>query len=405
LFGFFGFFISEKNKKGGENFQGNSNDRLIKLRIFIILAIIFVLGFSFFLNWQKKSLDWDAVALYDARAKFLLAGFKFSEMVSLSIYDNKNSYYYLMYPPYTSIAHYFWYRAGFNQPVVLLYSFYLVLFAWGLYTLTKERLGSTWSLIFVILVIANKDIFLSSLNGYTNLPFSIYLTLGILLLANYLKEEKNWQLFYGVFLIGTSQWIRIIEPIWISAIFAYLFLAIKKKNAKLALASFFLIAFCLLEYFSWNYFSIVIAKNPKIFQISVIDFIEALLGFFTGSLIGVFLFFIKKTGISFLINISGILTRFPSNKKDDYNKDLLFLKWVIIINIFIYFWGLYAISILADWWKEMGSSLVRSSSFMLPISTYLILVNIREIFWVNINFKKAKYWSDFFQKIYNKILK
>lgn len=403
FFGLLGFFRDKKNDKKAEK---NKHKNTKIFRLFLILAITVVLGLSFFLNWQKKALDWDAVALYDARAKFLQTGSNFSGMVSLSNYDNKNSYYYLMYPPYTSIAHYFWYQFGFNQPVTLLYSFYLVLFAWGLYSLAQGRLGLTWGLIFVLLIIANKNIFLSSLDGYTNLPFSIYLALGILLLANYLKEKKSWQLFYGIILVATSQWIRFIEPVWIGVVIVYLLLAIKKKNLKWGLTSFLLlVAVCLLEYLSWTHFTNTIAKNPTIFQISVMNIIESLVGIFTGSLIVVFLFFITTMGISFLIHIASLFTCFHSDKKDDCNKDLLFLKGVIIASIFIYFFGLYAISFLADWWKEMGGSLVRSSGLMLPLSAYLILVNIRKIFYRNIDMKTIKYGNALFQKIYNKILK
>ena len=100
--------------------QGRTGKRTSKkfdlLNLLLLVSVVFTIGMSLLINLNKTSLHWDAIALYDARAKFLEGGMKFSDMPTLSKYDNLNKYYYLLYPPYTSIGHFFWRNIGiFSQ--------------------------------------------------------------------------------------------------------------------------------------------------------------------------------------------------------------------------------------------------------------------------------------------------
>ena len=144
---------------------------------FLLLLTFLTVSMSFSLNLNKKSIHWDAIALYDARAKFISNGMKFSEMPSLSKYDNLNKYYYLLYPPYTSISHYFWNQNTLTSllPVGTFYSILLVFLLIHIYLFVKEHYGSTVASIHFFLTASNSSMFNVVIKEYTNIPFNLNL--------------------------------------------------------------------------------------------------------------------------------------------------------------------------------------------------------------------------------------
>lgn len=341
-----------------------------KATIIAAALTLVVIGTSFYLNYQKKALSWDAVALYDARAKFLQEGMKFSGMVSLSRFDPQNSYYYVLYPPYTSLVHHFWYKLGITLPIGVFYSIILLLL--GLVTLlaTEEHLGKTLSTFLVFLVVANNNIFASSLAEYTNLPYSLHLLLGVLLLVGYINKREKWRLFYGISLVVSSQWIRFLEPLWVAVIFAFSVAILDKKNLNKNLPIVGIFAFYgLSEYLSWGYFVNQVAKSPAIVSFGILRIMEPLVGVFTGSLLAILIFFVSSWGVLVLIHLSALTVSFSRLKKQ---KHILFLISFILGCMLIYLFGLYFVSFQSVWWDKLGGSLVRSSTFLIPISGYLL---------------------------------
>jgi len=369
----FAFVIFLKNNKKIGILK--KRDKVGKLGLIATLLIFLVVGFSLYLNINKKGLAWDAIALYDARAKFLLSGTKFSEMVSLTKYDLHNSYYYLLYPPFTSIAHFFWYKLGIQLPVGIQYSSYLFLLASGIYLGTKNFIGKNWALLLSFLTISSNAVFSSSLVEYTNLPFTLFLIVGIFLLMHYINTKELWMLIYGSVLISTSQWIRYLEPIWIGIFLALLITEIRivkfkffiKLTSFLGLLGFF-------EYFMWKYFVTEIANNPQIIKLNIIYLIEPIFGIFTGTLLRILIIYIKFWGLILFFHLSALTTgiRLKREKFIKGNNHILFLKLVILFTILIYFLGFYFVSFQSDWWDKLGNSLVRSSTFLIPISGYII---------------------------------
>ena len=253
--------------------------------LLLIILTLIVVGASIFINLNKGYIHWDAIALYDARAKFLEQGMKFSDMPALSKFDNLNKYYYLLYPPYTSVIHYYW-DSAFNVsklPVGLFYSLNLFLLVFGVFLLTRKTVGEKTAAFLSLLTASNNIIFLISVNEYTNLPYTLYLVLGIFLLFNYLQKERLWELLFGIFFISTSIWIRFLEPIWFVIFLSFVLVFLFEKALKSKIFPVILmLVFCLIEYFSWSYFVAVIGKNPSVLNFSLIALIEPLLGFLTG---------------------------------------------------------------------------------------------------------------------------
>lgn len=341
--------------------------------LFLILNLFFIVV-SLYINVNKKVLLWDSIALYDARAKFLMQDTSFSEMVDLSRFDPVNSYYYSLYPPFTSIVHFYWYKLKIPLNVSTYYTFNYLMLGVVAYFLTKKNLGRMLAIFLVFLTLSNYSIFSISLLEYTNLPYTLQMVLGIFLLSDYLKNKSTWKLLYGIALVVSSQWIRFLEPLWIGVILSFLVFKFRsdslKKNLILAVL---ILLFGAVEYLSWKTFVSSFGQTTDIVNFSLIKIIEPMVGIFTGSLMRIAWFFVYSWGIIFLVHTFSILLVIKNKFSDSEN----FIQLALVSIILIYFTGLYFVSFQSIWWDKLGDSLVRSSTFMIPISAYLVLRYIK----------------------------
>lgn len=346
------------------------------LTFFLLAATVITVGMSLHLNLNKTSMHWDAIALYDARAKFLEGGMKFSDMPTLAKYDNLNKYYYLLYPPYTSIGHFFWRSTGFLSqiPVGVYYSILFAALIIITFLVAKKSIGSRAASLLALLVASNNSIINISVKEYTNLPYTLHLIIGIFLLFSYIKTKKAWQLLYGVFFVSTSVWIRFLEPIWLVVILAFVIATFSKKDLpKTLLSSVVLGLFGLIQYLSWTYFTKVIGGNPGFLNLSSVSVFEPFLGVFTGSWAPVLIVFAKSWGTPLLIYLFALAAIGFRWRYVRQNREILFLSLIIIFSISLYFLQLYFVSFQASWWEAAARSLDRSSTFLIPVSGYLLI--------------------------------
>jgi hypothetical protein len=354
---------------------------------YILIALVVVTcSVSLLINMRSTSLDWDAIALYDARAQFMRGGMRLSEMTQLSQYDIKNRYYYLLYPPFTSILHYLWYSLGITLPITVLYNVMLVILALVVYCFALIKIGPIWSAFFVCAVVAYETIFNSSLSAYTNLPFTLFLVMGFFLLHDYLVSGEKWKAAFGVLLVIASQWIRYLEPTWLAAVLAFSFAFINKDNWKKSVPlSLIFLGFGVTQYLSWSHFVRSIGNSPAIFQVGVKNFMQPIVGIFTGAFMHMVWFFIRAWGFPLAVYGVALLKGVMANGQRTHQptRGDIFFYWIIVLSACMYFAGLYFISFQVEWWPEMGGSLIRSSTFLWPIGVYLILKHIK-------NFKKGR---------------
>lgn len=344
--------------------------------IIFLVVTFFVVLMTFYLNYIKTTLHWDAIALYDARAQFLANGMKFSEMPGLSEFDNLNKYYYLLYPPYTSIGHLFWNKIGFlsGLPVGIYYSIALVLMIAMVFQLTKKSLGTLGGAFLILLIASNSSIVNVTIKEYTNLPYALHMVAGTFLLFSYIKIKKRWKLIYGIFLISTSIWIRLLEPMWLPVIIALgIVMFSKKAFFKKLLPAIILTVFCILQYFSWNYFVKVIGNNPVAIEVSTHGLYEPFLGVLTGAPWVVLFVFMKAWGVPLFIHLVTLLALALRWRYVTKNKGVLFLSLVLAFSISLYYFQFYFLSFQVDWWDIVAKSLDRSSAFLIPISGYLLV--------------------------------
>lgn len=372
LYGFASFIQNRSYKKR----EKSRHTKFDPISLVLLSLTVFAFVASLYLNLSKISLHWDAVALYDARAKFLVNGTTFSEMPSLSEFDNLNKYYYLLYPPYTSIGHYFWNQLPYlsNFPVGVYYSIALFLLLGSIYFLTKNTLGIRGSLFLIFLVASNSSIFNIATKEYTNLPYTMHIVAGIFLLFSYLNTKERWKLLYGFLIVSTSIWIRLLEPIWLPTIIAFGIVLFDRKAIfrKMPTIVVFIIL-SLIQYFSWSYFIKVISNNPTAIEISKYGLVEPFLGILTGSFWKVSLVFAEAWGIPLFIHLLALFALILRWEYTIKNKDLVFLASFVILSILLYLAELYVLAFQVDWWNIVAKSLDRSSTFLIPISGYILI--------------------------------
>ena len=368
-------------KKPGEIVQKNGkNAKIIPL---FVLLVAFVGVFStYVINVNKKTLHWDAIALYDARSKFLEKGYTFSEMPTLSEYDNLNKYYYLLYPPYTSIEHFLWRNVSFtsNIPVSVYYSFIFLILILSIYFITRRTLGTFSASIISLLVAWNGSMVNIAIKEYTNLPFTLHIVIGVFLIMYYIKQKHIGYLLLGILMIGTSSWIRMLEPVWLAVFLAFTVTLFNRKKKYWGLLPAILLAgFCFVQYSSWIYFTKSIAKNPGFLNVNSTTLIEPIFALFTGAPFVIIPTVLFKWGLPFFIHfitLVVIVLKYKSVKRD---KSVVFLAAFVVISILMYLSQLYLLSFQFDWWSIIAMSLDRSSTFLIPVSIYLLIWSLQDL--------------------------
>lgn len=172
----------------------------------IVTSIVLLILNSFIQNYFWPITDWDALALYDFRARVVAEEGNFDKGIELG--------YFYQYPPYTSLLHTILYQAGFER-VKIWYSFLYISLLLSFYSLLRKRTSLTLSLIGTLALAVNPLIQEHSIMAYTNLAFSIYLGIGLLYFIQWFYSKSWRDLLLGSILISGSTWIRTTEPFWI----------------------------------------------------------------------------------------------------------------------------------------------------------------------------------------------
>lgn len=191
---------------------------------YILIILITVLVGSMLLNnifWPVTS--WDSLTLYDFRAKLIV---ETGEINSILI-DS----YYVSHPLFTTLLHLQNYLFGI-QNSMYLYSLLYISFIVCFFIKLRRLAGKSITLFTILLFSVNSLIVYHSMYAYTNLPYAIYFSLGILYLYETVNRKKLLIPNYiiSALLIGISSWVRYTEPFWIIPLVVAVFIAIKRKK-------------------------------------------------------------------------------------------------------------------------------------------------------------------------------
>lgn len=189
------------------------------LYIGVILGILSVS----LLNYTWGPYDWDVITLYDMRARILASGQQLSDIYALTGNNGARYVYYFSYPLSTSIGHALIYVLGSTQVMAIYSLFYASLFSW-LYLFVSKRFRKTFvkAGLFILLMIT-PTYFVQAQTAYTNFPYTVYLTVGMLLFFDDMRSKRT-PLLAGIF-IAFSMWVRFVDP------FYYVFLVLSAMMA------------------------------------------------------------------------------------------------------------------------------------------------------------------------------
>jgi len=182
----------------------------------ILLLVSFITSFFF------PVADWDAITVFDFRAKILFNEGVIKDMTIMT---------YAGYPMYTSLLHYWAYLTGL-WTAMPVYPLFTASFAAGIYFVLKRFLTKPVSLLITIACLAAPRIFANTFIAYTNLPYTVFLILGALYIYLW-TEERDWRdLLMGIILSAATFWVRSFPFAVVN--FGLVFLAIPfiKKYAK-----------------------------------------------------------------------------------------------------------------------------------------------------------------------------
>jgi len=352
----------------------------------IVGVILFLFISSLIHNFYWPVKDWDALVLYDFRAKSFLATGFMADAISRG--------YFTAYPLYTSLFHTFLYLFNFSNPVfiyTLLYMCLVSLFYFVMLRITNNRLLSLFLALFISI---NATIYRHSLISYTNSPYTIFLGVGFayLIYSFFEKGIKTNMVYLGVLFISLGSWVRVSEPFWLLAVpFILLFLIYSKKIIHV-LGLLFILYIPRFLWFKFLSDYKVIGRSNDIG--SLLSIKGVVLNFFSLNQIKIISYFYKNMIspysillIIFLISFTLLAYYFFRKETAKFklkNSQPLFLflpSILVFLCIAIMLLGIYIFMfIFGDYAFKIVDSAERSTMPLIPFLLFSIFVNIYYVF-------------------------
>lgn len=342
-----------------------------ELMILVIIVFLCVSSIAANIFWPVR--DWDAITLYDFRAKVLLAQSQISPALLFR--------YYLQYPLYTSLSHFWFYVNGIKNPM-FFYSLNYISLVILFYALVKRIASRSNALFFTFLLAISSVIYQNSMIAYTNLPYTTMLVLGSLYLFFWIKQNGKDDLIISMLLISLSTWVRSSEPFWAIPLgFASLILLKRQK--------FFMAAVYPIVVFttrnSWFAFKkYVFGSSPSTFG-SI-----RLAAFRVDRFFEVGRYILKNAILPYKIFLAififALLILFT--KKSKINFSQIYLALLIIAVFLGEFAGTYIISFSYDKWVLVGDSVTRMMFFIIPLIIFFVAVSFETLDFLHFRSKR-----------------
>ena len=203
--------------------KSRNKNNFTQLEYLLIILISFLLASSLLSGIYRVVSEWDALTLYDFRAKlFAQFGGMREAMLAQGSYFNS-------YPLHTSLVHMWYYLLGFLSPMTY-YGGIFVSFVIAFYYSARRVSSRIISLLAALMLILSPHLFWHSQIAYTNLPYTISLVMGTILIIEWVKNDKISDLAVGALLTGVSVWIRHPEPFWMTNILIVLGASLYKRR-------------------------------------------------------------------------------------------------------------------------------------------------------------------------------
>ena len=330
-----------------------------------MLSFLVVASFISTFYWPVYM--WDSVVLYDFRGHvFASTGFMKDAFI--------NAYYY-GYPLLTSLTHTIVYLCGGKYPQFIYSIFYLSLGV-SFYGLLREFVSRKAGLIFTALLLMTGPLFYHSLFSYTNLTYTVYLSLGAILIYLWNKKGNLGCLILSALLVGLSTWVRATEPFWLASILVVVLVSVLRKKY-IDILIFPLVVFPVRQMwiFYRRYISLGVATSISD-NIETSSMISELVNLNRWSEVFAFLYkylIIPHWSIVILFALSGVLLVVKKQRENS----LIFVITIIFIGVLTA--GTFIFSIYTDYWNRIGDATERLSMLFYPLfifCTALVLYDL-----------------------------
>lgn len=343
-----------------------------KLKIFEKQLLFLVIFLNFYclimsLYWPIK--DWDAIALYDFRGKFLT-----SPILSVSYMKAQLDPYYYGYPLLTSLSHSFVYLLGGQNPLFLHSLFYIALTSM-FYGVLRRVCSIFVSLVAVLLLLSNVLLLQHASVAYINLPYAVYYSMGTIYLYLWMVKRNFGYFIFSCILTALSIWVRDSEPFWIANLAVLIIYAIIENKI-----IYPLIYFAAIEpvKFIWNSFkdrvAVYYTNNEIRNSISIIreninlQRLVDVINFLRLSIMDIYLPILLLFAACLLLDFKNI-----------FKKERFYIVLLIISNFAVLFVGTYAYSFVFKDWLRIPGSVTRIFMFFPAIIIFYIAIVVESL--------------------------
>lgn len=336
----------------------------IEKALFVALFIIILSSFLLSMYWPVTI--WDALALYDFRAKVIVEVGQFFQIAN-------NFQYFAHYPLFTSLSHSIVYVFGGKNPQ-FIYSLMFLSFIIIFYKAVRRYANIKVSLVFTLLLATTPVLFHHSTFAYTNLPYTIYLVVGMIYLHNFITTKNIRDIVLSAIFIGLSTWVRAVEPFWITPLVILIPFALYRKRF-FALITYLLIFFPIQypwKQFMINNFGQGRSTTSQVSTVAGNIFSNFDIKQFFGVTEYVYTNVIKSWGILLLVLV--ILIVILENIKKRFSRSNAFLV-IILVNFAIFIAASYSFSVSYQGWDKIPDSARRLSMFFIPLMIYYISIS------------------------------
>jgi len=356
-------------------FKISKNVSIIEL--FIAGLILFIGFVSLIQTLYYPVTVWDALALYDFRAKIITEFGYFTQIAN-------NYSYFSQYPLLISLAHTIVYLYGGKYPQFvysLMYISFLFVFCGSLREFSSRKIS-----LLSTLIIASVPIFFEhSTFAYTNLPYAVYISLGTIYIFMWIVKKKTISyLIVAGLLTALSTWSRSSEPFWVVnflVVFAYSLITYKDFIINLLCYS---LSFFPIKW-SWaKVYNNIVGRNIsnislitsevtnisnmlfryqfdkfKLFEVFMFIYNNVIKTWYP--ILAVFIFFL-------LINLFKLFK----------NKISVFLIFILLYFCLLIY-GTYIYSFGISYWDKIPGSARRMAMFFFPLFVFYIALSVSEL--------------------------
>jgi hypothetical protein len=344
----------------------------------IVYMIVALMTGSLVLSIYFPVYIWDALALYDFRARIIAQQGFYTQIA--------NSFsYFAGYPLFTSLSHTIVYLFKGNNPQ-FLYSFMYISFIFIFYTILRQFTDRKKTLIITLLLASIVDIFDHSTFAYTNLPYTIFLTIGSMYLFTWFAKKKpvGYLVLAGIF-TGLSTWSRAAEPFWIINMLVLVLLTLSKFRKFALPALIYTVSFMIIK-LPWN---LIINDQSAAADFAVYSAITADVNSYIAKL-SVTMFSLDRIGeVAVFIYKNVIVSWFPLfflflfyvfvNFKDFFKKTSTLFLTIIFLYFILLVTGSYVFSFNFSEWINIPNSAGRMAMFFLPLMVFYIGLSLGEL--------------------------